>query len=85
MSKKKKEEPVKEVPKDLQDKVEALKQLINVHDLLNQAQFPGHFSKRVTEACDFIAEIHKQAVEEAKNHPDVALIPGLLDANKEKK
>lgn len=58
------------IPQELTDKVKALKQLINVHDLLNQGQFPGHANKRIAEGLEFIAALHKQLLGEINEHPE---------------
>ncbi len=67
----------KRVPKDLEDKVNSLKQLINIHDLLMQGQYQGHTNKRIGEAIVFIESLHKNLLDETQNHPDAALIPQL--------
>jgi len=62
----------------LVDKCKALKQLINVHDLLNQGQFPGYHNKRIGEALDFVQSLHKQLLAEAQEHPQSNKIAELI-------
>ena len=76
-------QPEKEVaPQDLQDKVKALKQIINCHDLLNQGQFAGFNNKRIGEGLNFLSELHKQLIVEAQAHEKAYLIPELIQPAK---
>lgn len=82
-----KKAPVQEVShepsKELKDKVSALKQIINCHDLLNQGQYPGFHNKRIAEGLEFLAALHKQMLEDVQADPQAHLIPELLQAKGE--
>jgi hypothetical protein len=67
-----------QAPKELTDKVAALKQLINIHDLLSVSTFEGHRCERVSEGMKFITILHKQLLDEATKHPQAHLVPNLL-------
>lgn len=59
----------KVMPQDLNNLIGSVNALKNVHELLNEAQFPGFAHKRVQSAIDFVAELHKQSFENCKAHP----------------
>jgi hypothetical protein len=67
------------VPKDLQDKVNSLKVLISIHDLLSTSKHEGFKSKRLEEAFSFISALHTQLLEDVKAHPEANKIPGLIE------
>ena len=72
------------IPKDLQDKVNGLKTLVSVHDLLSTAKHEGFKSRRLEEAFAFIAALHRQLLDDVKAHPDADKVPGLLVAQESK-
>lgn len=72
------QEVKEEISQELQDKVKALKQIINCHDLLNQGQFSGFHNKRIGEGLEFLAALHKQMMDDVQADPQAHLIPELL-------
>jgi len=54
----------------LLEQLEYVKQLINVHDLLNNGMFPGGVSKRVALARDFVQVVHADVLAKCEQHPD---------------
>jgi hypothetical protein len=58
------------IPKDLQDKINALKALVSINDLLATSKHEGYKSKRLEEAFAFIASLHSQLLADVKSHPD---------------
>jgi len=77
MSKKKEVAPVEEktIPSALQNKVSHLKELISIHDLLNQGTFPGYMNGRIASGLEYLAEQHKELLDIVKNDPDVYMLP----------
>ena len=57
------------VSKETKQQMEAVKQLVNVYDLLNLAQFQGNFSKRVLEATSFVKALHAEAFKTLQDAP----------------
>lgn len=70
--------PKEEPRKELVDKVKSLKQIINIHDLLNQGTFQGFNNKRIAEGLDFLTALHKQLLADAQNDDQAHLIPELI-------
>lgn len=58
------------VSQETKNQMAAVKQLVNVYDLLNLASFQGTFSKRVLEAQSFIKALHADAFKSLENAPD---------------
>lgn len=64
---------------ELLTKINFLKQLINIHDLLNTGTFHGHLNKRIAEGLDVLTTLHKQLLEEVMTDEEAHLVPGLLN------
>lgn len=73
---KKKVKPI-QVPKDLQDQVNAVRMLALTYNLLQQAPFPIGHAKAVNDASSFVKALHEQAMKQAQTHPESNLIPEL--------
>lgn len=67
MSTETKKSPVSE---ETRNQMEAVKQLVNIFDLLNLATFQGTFSKRVADAQHFVKRLHENAFKTLENAPD---------------
>ena len=58
------------VSQETRNQMAAVKQLVNVFDLLNLAQFQGTFSKRIADAQSFVQHLHAQAFKTLEAAPD---------------
>lgn len=73
------------VSQETRNQMAAVKQLVNVYDLLNLASFQGTFSKRVLEAQSFIKALHADAFKTLENAPDYEqMISEQKDSQNEK-
>ena len=59
-----------EMPKDLKDQIGSINALKTIHELLNEASFPGYRSPSVNQSIEFISALHQQAVLTAQSHPE---------------
>lgn len=64
--------------KEIEEKVEALKQLVNIHDLVMRGRHDGFMHKRIGEADKFISSLHKKLMQEVENHPMKELAKEIL-------
>lgn len=66
----------------LTSKVSDLKQIINIHDLLNRGHFEGHTNVRIGEGLQFLTRLHAELLEEVTSDPEAHLIPELEEVMK---
>lgn len=66
-----------EVPKDLADKVGALKALATTHNLLQEASFRSSFLPAVQDSLSFLKILHQQMQDECLAHPDCDKVEDL--------
>lgn len=65
-------------------KVNSLKQIVNLHDLVNQGQYNGFMNVRITEALEWLVEQHKEALAEVNADPQGHLAESLITAESTK-
>lgn len=75
---------VKEVPKDLQDKVSSLKALSKIHKLLNEGTYHFGYMKDIEPSLVFLESLHSQVLEDALTHEDIDLVDELKALKKAK-
>lgn len=73
----------KDVAKDLQDKLNSLKALSTINDLLlRKGSFSFEYASVIQECAKFLQEIHGPLLADALNHSDADLVPELVDFKK---
>jgi hypothetical protein len=75
-------QPAQEQPIDpaLLEKINTLKQLVNVDNLLINGQFPGAAANAILEAQTFLKSIHAAIYGDCESHPDFARMQGQQKA-----
>ncbi len=66
-----------EIPEDLMQKLAAMKNVVNAHELIAVSSFPGGSAERVLLAIKFLTALHEQILKEAKQHDKAHLVPEL--------
>lgn len=67
------------VSQDLQDKLKATKALVTAHSLLGVGMFQHRHTEQLNQSLQFLAELHKQILEECLFHPDADKVQELVD------
>lgn len=67
------------VPKDLQDKWSACEAVATAFNVLDKGYFPHSYAAAIKQSLGFLAKLHEQTVENAKNHPQAHMIPELKE------
>lgn len=70
----------KQIPKDLEDQVNAIRAIAQTYNLLQKGMYPYGFAPSIEESLKFLGALHSQALAQAKVHPDAALVPELAMA-----
>ena len=65
----------------LQEKLQVLRKLVGIDNLLNNGIYPGAAAQEILEAKTFVQSLHKPLMEEAQAHPDFAKIPSSKGTN----
>lgn len=66
-----------EIQQDLIDKLGAIRALAGCYNLLNGAAFPVGHHESVVKSLAFLQELHKQALQDALQHPQAGLVEEL--------
>lgn len=69
--------PETTIPKDLQDKMQALACLATTHNLLQDAPIPVFKHEAVRQCLAFLHELYESCAAECLAHPDAAKAPEL--------
>lgn len=69
------------IPDDLNQKLQALKNVVNAHELLSLSSFPGSHAERIFVALQFLTALHDQLLKEARQHDSAHLVEGLLETS----
>lgn len=70
----------KEPPQDLQDKVQALRALVQCTDLLQTGTFQWSQRERLQASFNFLGHLYNQVLTEAVAHKDYHKVPELIEA-----
>jgi hypothetical protein len=70
-------EPI--IDKDLTDRVNALKAITNIFDLLNSGHFPRQDYERLNACMRFLSSLHETMLNHTRQHPEAHKIEGLLN------
>ncbi len=70
-------EAPKPVAPELLAKLETMRILSIIHDLLHKGQFTIHFGPAIAQSISFIKAMHSQTTEGALVHPDAHLVAEL--------
>lgn len=71
--------PAAEIPADLNVKVQSLKAIVAIHELLQTRQSNLSEMNLIINSCEFLKALHTQLMIEVKNHPDSSLVKELAD------
>ena len=66
-----------EIPKDLQDKLGAVRALAACFNLLQRGSFTVEFHQQCALSLQFLQALHQQALGDACSHPKASLVPEL--------
>lgn len=72
------------VSQDLLDKVQAAKALVTAHSLLGVGMFQFRHQEALKQSIEFLANLHKQVLDDALSHPEADKVADLVQYKAEK-
>lgn len=73
------EAPTPEIPKDLSDKWDVVKQVATAHSLLQKGSFTFNWANAISNSLTFLMKLHETMVEDLLAHPEAHTIPELKE------
>ncbi len=69
-----------QIEKDLQAKIQSIKDLATIHSLLQKCYLPAGHDFLVDRSLKFVQVLHKTIMDDAKTHAQFNLVPELVAA-----